>query len=204
MHLYLIRHGATLMNAERRYTGQQDVPLNAQGVEQARAVAQRLARLPIGVIVASDLRRARDTTGPLAGALHVEPEIDPDLREVAHGAWEGLTHAEIMARDREAFTRWLADPECVAPGGESAAQVRDRMVRALDRWYDEYPEAHVAWISHSGALMLLTAHLLGMDLSRRWQLRCDPGSISELDIGDEPGTGRYAIVMRWNDTGHLG
>lgn len=199
MRLLLARHGATPNNAEQRYTGQSDVPLSPLGERQAEALAQRLATEWLDGIVASDLSRARATAEAIARFHRVPVHLDADLREISMGEWEGSTYAEILDREPEAMRIWQADPTSYAPpGGETVAQVRDRLVAALERWRQAYPKGTVVWVTHGGVIGILLCQLLGMDLNRRWQFRRDNAALTELDLGDD-----YAILMRLNDLSHL-
>lgn len=199
MRLFLVRHGVTLNNQQARYTGQADVALSALGERQAAMVGKRLAEEPLDVIVASDLQRARATAEAIAGH-HAQPVYeDAALREIAFGAWEGATFAEVLARDEALVSLWRTDPINNAPhGGETVSQVRDRVVDALKRWQSQYPEASVVWVTHGGVIGITICHVLGIDLNSRWKFRCDTASITEIDLGRD-----YAILMRMNDTAHL-
>src|SRR6516162_7245433 len=107
MRLIVVRHGATVYNAEARFTGQTDAPLSAHGVRQSHALAERLQALDCATIVSSDLLRATQTAEAIV-ATHptVTVRLDADLREIALGAWEGLTYAEVRERQPEALARW--------------------------------------------------------------------------------------------------
>src|SRR5947199_3660663 len=96
--LLLIRHGETDWNAEHRWQGHADVPLNARGREQAKALAEELAPEGIDAIYASDLSRARDTAEIVGERLGVPVVLDPDLREIDVGSREGLTGEEVGER----------------------------------------------------------------------------------------------------------
>ena len=126
--LILVRHGETDWNAQRRYQGQSDVPLNDAGQRQAAALAQRLEGVDISAIYSSDLRRARQTATAIA-SLHPLPVRDePRLKEISFGRWEGLTYGEIQERWPEEMAAWFADPIRVTPpGGERLAQVAERL-----------------------------------------------------------------------------
>src|SRR5688572_19392365 len=88
--LLLLRHGQSTWNADGRWQGQADPPLSPLGEEQARDAARRLAPGQFSRVLASDLRRARQTAEILADALRLPVEVDPDLREIDVGDWQGL------------------------------------------------------------------------------------------------------------------
>jgi alpha-ribazole phosphatase len=213
----MVRHGATANNAEARYTGQSDVPLCPLGERQAEAVAARLADMRLDAIISSDLVRARSTAEAIARFHQVPVLSDPDLREISIGEWEGLTYAEALQRDPELVAVWQSGgPESLQvapPGGETNLAFRDRLARALDRWRALYfrHEDTILWVTHGGVVGVLLCHLLGMDLTRRWQFRKDNAAITELEIGDGPVQASsiaaasipYAILLRLNDTSHL-
>ena len=106
MRLLIVRHGATANNAEARYTGQSDVPLSPLGERQVEAVARALADVRLDAIISSDLVRARSTAEAIARYHQVPVLLDPDLREIAIGAWEGLTYAEALRRDPSLVAAW--------------------------------------------------------------------------------------------------
>ncbi|MEO6891557.1 MAG: histidine phosphatase family protein [Ktedonobacteraceae bacterium] len=199
MKLLLVRHGATLNNLQKRYTGQADVELSALGQQQAIAVGERLAHEVLDTIVTSDLKRTRDTARIIAGH-HVLPILeDPHLREISFGTWEGATFAEVATRDAALVKRWLADASnCAPPGGETATQVRNRIVVALGSWQERYPAGTVLWVTHGAFIGILLCHVLGMDLNRRRQFHCDNASITELDLGET-----LPRLLCFNETAHL-
>lgn len=212
MRLLLARHGATANNAQRRYTGQADTPMSAFGERQAAALAERLANEPLDCVVSSDLRRASAMAQRIADQHRLPLRLDADLREISMGAWEGHTFDEIHEREPEQLLLWHEDPVTYAPpGGETIAQVRDRLIHALARWHSAHPDGAVLWVTHGGVIGILLCHLLGMDLSRRWQFRRDNAALSEIAIGPVPEGiddasrfSRCAVVVRLNDTSHLG
>lgn len=199
MHLTIVRHGATANNLEGRFTGQSDVPLSALGERQATLLAERLADECFDAIVSSDLRRAQATAEAIARQHDTPLALDADLREIGMGAWEGRTLAEVAATDAALLAAWQQDGLEVVPlGGEALPAFRNRLVRALDRWQARVPDGRVLMVTHGAAIEVLLCHLLGMDLTRRWQFRRDNAALSALDI--QP---RGAILLSLNDTGHL-
>jgi len=209
--LLLVRHGATINNVQRRFTGQTDIPMSALGERQTEALAARLSQQHLDCIVSSDLRRASVMARQIAQRHDLPVQLDPDLREISMGTWEGATFDEICAREPEHLRRWQIDPvEFAPPGGEPIVQVRDRLVRSLVRWYASYPDGTLLWVTHGGCIGILLCHLLGMDLHKRDQFRRDNAALSELVMGRKPASldaesarSFSAIVARLNDTCHL-
>src|SRR5262249_10521920 len=102
MRLIVVRHGATLHNAEARFTGQANAPLSEHGRTQVQALAERLRTIDFSTVVSSDLLRATQTARQIVAAHpSTTLTLDPDLREIALGAWEGLTYADVRDRQPE-------------------------------------------------------------------------------------------------------
>jgi probable phosphoglycerate mutase len=125
--LVLWRHGQTVWNAERRFQGQSDIPLDETGQAQAERAARLLAGLRPDLIVSSDLSRAAGTAAALARLTGLEVTLDKDLRERHGGCWEGLTDAEIRARYPVEHANWSP------PDGEPTPVVAERVAAALHR-----------------------------------------------------------------------
>jgi len=160
--LVLWRHGQTLWNAERRFQGQSDIPLDETGQAQAERAARLLAGLRPDMIVSSDLTRAAGTAAPLARLTGLDVVLDKDLRERHGGCWEGLTDSEIRERFPEAHATWMP------PDGEPTAAVADRVAVALQRVATAVaeqvtgPDGLAVVVSHGAALRLGMSRLLGM------------------------------------------
>ena len=104
--LILVRHGETDWNRDQRWQGHADRPLNETGREQARAIAEELASEQIDAIYTSDLARARETAELIAERAGVPFVLEPQLREIDVGEWQGLTRPEIEERYPEGFRNW--------------------------------------------------------------------------------------------------
>ncbi len=118
--IILARHGETDWNSGRRVQGHTDIPLNAAGVDQARALAEQLAGEPLTAVFSSDLSRALDTARAVADVHGLEVTVDPRLREKNFGTWEGLTDVEIAERFPEARRGQWGD-------GETTEEVAERV-----------------------------------------------------------------------------
>jgi 2,3-bisphosphoglycerate-dependent phosphoglycerate mutase len=143
--LLLVRHGETDWNAERRWQGHADVPLNARGLEQAHALAEQLAAEPLDAIYSSDLSRARDTAAVVGERVGVDVVVDADLREIDVGPIEGLTGEEAGS-----FDGWQGEPK------EAHAE---RVLRAVQRIAERHPGQRVLVVTHGGSLRRVHEHL---------------------------------------------
>ena len=153
--LLLARHGETDWNRELRIQGSSDIELNELGRQQARFLAQELTDVDLDAIYASDLSRASATAAAVAATHGLEVKVDPRLRERSFGSWEGLTREDV---DR------------VPPGshhdGETDAEVRERMLAAVQEIAAAHPGEQVLVVSHGGALNTLWHHALGVRIER--------------------------------------
>ncbi len=162
MRLVLLRHGQTIWNAEHRFQGQSDIPLDETGEAQAERSARLLAALSPDLIVSSDLVRAMSTAAPLAALTGLTVSLDKGLRERFGGAWEGLTDTEIGERYPRERATWSP------PDGEPTAAVADRVQAALGRvaeTLDQNGGELAVVVSHGAALRLGMERMLGLDVN---------------------------------------
>lgn len=193
MTIFLVRHGETEWNRERRYQGRLDSALTPRGVAQARAIGRLLASVPEAAaapIVASPQGRACRTAELIRAELGggSELRIDERLRELTAGAWDGLSYAEIEAQSPGIFDgagryEWYFR----APGGESWEALAAR----LADWLAEHdPAATVVTVAHglvSRVLRGLYADLprvaaLSLPVSQDRTFRLAAGTIETLAV----------------------
>jgi len=154
--LLCIRHAESTMNAAGLWQGQANPPLSEEGREQARALAERLAGESLSVLVASDLRRARETAEIAGGRLGIATRLEPGLRELDVGDWSGLARDEIARRWPEDFDRFRAGDLDVRPGGgETRRELRARVVAALCSLQRRYHGERIAVVTHLGVIRTL-------------------------------------------------
>jgi broad specificity phosphatase PhoE len=149
MVLYVTRHGETNFNAQGRYAGSTDVPLNETGIKQARELAGRLSGMKFDVVVSSPMLRARQTADIVCAELGMEYIIYPQFAERNVGVYEGLTKAEIMERYPDLWAKNCTSLADDAPdGGETLRQACSRIDEGLDKLKQEYPDKTVLLICH--------------------------------------------------------
>jgi broad specificity phosphatase PhoE len=195
----LLRHGQTPMSVQKRYAGRTDAPLTDTGIQQAAAAAKRLAQAGIGAIVSSPLQRTVRTAEEVSAVTGVPVVTDDGFRETDFGAWEGLTFAEVRERWPSEMTAWLADPAVAPPGGESFAQVSERVTAALHRVLAERARQAVLIVSHVTPIKTLVAAALLAPPAALFRMHLDVAALSEIDwYPDGP-----AVLRTYNDTAHL-
>jgi alpha-ribazole phosphatase len=197
--LWLVRHGQTDWNAQKRYQGHSDIPLNAIGQEQAQQVAHRLKREKLHAIISSDLQRTTQTATSIAAHHpHLTLQTNPDLREANFGIFEGLRYKDIIDQHQAMAEAWFADPNTPPDGGEKLTTVFQRVQHLRQHIEAEYARKRVLLVGHDGALRLLLCDLLGLPAAQYWRFNVDPCSLSRVNI--YPGG---AILIRLNDIAHL-
>jgi broad specificity phosphatase PhoE len=201
--VHLVRHGLTEWNREQRFQGHIDVPLSTEGRQQAQAVAERLAGLPVCHCLASDLSRAFDTARTIALHLDLEIEPDPDLREANKGALEGKFWDARTGRlgDESGFHDDY-DLHARPPGGESLIDVRertDRFFRRLRERDSTFPDGDLLIVAHGGSMRLLLAGMLDLPVEASRVFRFDNCSLTTVHFRE----GVPPLLVAYNDCRHL-
>ena len=180
MEVYLIRHGETESNKQRRYLGWTESPLTELGKRQAEMAAAFLAAKEIGALYCSDLQRARATANVIGAGCGLKPVASPLLREIHFGRWEGLTFDEIEAEWGDQISRWLDDPfRNSTPDGETLAEVCDRMSSFLAEVEASHEDGRrIAIVSHGGSIRALLFEIIGFETASFWDLKIGNASVS--------------------------
>ncbi len=203
--LYLVRHGATPLTAEDRFSGGDGVPLSDDGRWQAARLGERLRDARVDAIYASPYARTHETATIISGCLTAGPgaegvETRDGLREMSHGHWEGLARADVEARHGDEYAAWEEDPFTFAPaGGESGVAVLARALPVVREIVTRHRGGRVLVVSHKATIRLLLCGLLGVD-ARGYRDRFDqaPACLNVLDFRDPV----RARLMLFNDTSH--
>ncbi|MBA2614391.1 MAG: histidine phosphatase family protein [Actinobacteria bacterium] len=198
--ILLARHGETDWNAEHRWQGHTDRPLNERGREQAEALAGRLDGTELEAVWSSDLRRARNTAAVVPKRRGIDLRTTPELREVDVGSWSGLTKSEAKVRSPESFAHWKAG-YVGWTGGETYEQLSERVLRAVRRIALEQAERPVLVVSHGGCIRAIHAAALGLDVHTYRRLRpVEPHArLSAVCVED----GRLTELCRTGDIDEL-
>ncbi|MCX4472401.1 histidine phosphatase family protein [Micromonospora sp. NBC_01655] len=183
----LVRHGETEWSASRRHTSYTDLDLTPDGERQARALGGVLGGWRFARVLSSPRTRAL-RTARLAGLAVTA--TDPDLAEWNYGEYEGRTTADIQA-DRPGWDIWTDG----CPGGESPAEVGERLDRVLGRIAALLDSGDVALVGHAHSLRVLGARWIGLPPAAGGRLRLDTATVSVL--GHEHGR---RVIQRWNQS----
>ncbi len=183
--IYCIRHGETDWNAESRYQGQADIPLNDKGRKQARRNGEVLRKflptIAAADFVSSPLDRTRETMTIIRNALGLPPDAyrqDPLLREVDYGHWEGKLLSDLPRLDPAGMENRQADPFNWRPeGGESYADLYERVAQ----WLKTVDRDTVA-VTHGGISRTLRGHLLGTDMNTILDLEVPQDRILRIKV----------------------
>jgi probable phosphomutase (TIGR03848 family) len=195
----LLRHGRTTANTGGILAGwTPGVQLDESGTTQARAVGERLARVPLAAIVSSPLERCRQTADAVAAGRQLEVQTDERLGEARYGDWTGRTIKELV---KEPLWKVVQQHPSAAvfpgPEGEGLAQTQARAVAAVRGWNATLgPEAVWLACSHGDVIKAIVADALGLHLDQFQRIVVDPASISVITY-----TETRPFVVRVNDTG---
>jgi probable phosphoglycerate mutase len=198
--VFLVRHGATQLTAEGRFSGEVGVDLSDEGRWQAAQLGERLRHEGVRAAYASPLSRATETARIIGAACEAPLDLRDGLREISHGHWEGLTRGEVEARFADEYAAWEEDPFTFAPaGGESGVAVLARALPTLRDIVMANLGSRVVVVSHKATIRLLLSSLLGID-ARGYRDRLDqaPACLNVLDFRDAV----RARLITFNDTSH--
>ncbi len=198
--LLLIRHGATPMTMEDKFSGAENVHLSEEGRQQARQLAARLSEETVAAVYSSSLDRAMETAAIVSAPHGLKPIPSAALREISHGHWEGMTRREVETQFSDEYTAWESDPFTVAPaGGESGISVLARALPVIRDIVVSHKDQNVMVVSHKATLRLIISSLLGFD-ARGYRDRLDqaPACLNIVDFRDPI----RARLMLFNDTSH--
>ena len=199
--IVLVRHGESApLRPDRPFDlvdGHGDPELSAPGRWQAERVGERLASERVDAVYVTTLRRTVETAQPLLDRLGLEPRVEPDLREVHLGEWEGGLLRQKVAEGDPIAARILTEQRWdVIPGAEPQDRFRARVVAGLERIASGHPDGRVVAVSHGGVIGMALHIATGCEPFA--MVAADNGSIHHLVVAPD----RW-VLRRYNDTGHL-
>jgi probable phosphoglycerate mutase len=200
----LVRHGVTEYTTGRRFSGGlsgHNPPLSEEGRAQIKLVADWLEgiRDRVPAVVASPVRRTRESGDLLASAWGVPVVEEPGFAEMEFGAWEGLTFEEVGEKHRDELLAWFESVD-VRPGGtgESFRDVEERVRTARERLLESYRGQTVVVVSHVTPIKTIVAHALEAPVTAQFRMQLTPGSVTVMSYRDPDQPGPPAAVRLLN------
>ncbi|MES2049380.1 MAG: histidine phosphatase family protein [Pseudomonadota bacterium] len=205
--IILIRHGETAWNAIRKLQGHLDIPLNAEGTRQAKALASALQSEKLDAIISSDLQRALQTAGEIARLQGLSTRVDAGLRERCFGGFEGMLYSELPLRFPHEYAVWRSrDPDANFPPaqndaenvGESIREFHQRCMTTIAHYARQFEGKKIALVAHGGVLECAYRAAKNLPLNAEREITIYNASINRFNfIGDE------IKLIQWGDIAHL-
>jgi len=180
--IYLIRHGEVQGAGTRRYNGHADVPLSERGIAQYHLMKERLADKDISACYTSDLIRCATGAEIIGSRLGLTPVLEPGLRELDIGIWEGKTWAELMEKYPLEWQARIADiVNYRVPGGESLNDLHARIMPVINAIVERHREGNVLVVAHGGANRVILLDAAGAPLSSLFNIEQDYCCLNIID-----------------------
>lgn len=200
-HIFIVRHGESqplrVDQPQPLIDGHGDPPLDPRGYVQSAQVAGRLASLSIAAIYVSTLQRTQQTAASLAQATGLTPVIEPDLREIFLGEWEGGVYRIRREEGHPDWQRVLAEQSWdVIPGAEQSVDLATRLKGVIAKISRNHPDERVAVFAHGGVIGMIAAIATGGKMFAFTE--SENGSLTHLVV-----SGDTWMLRRFNDTSHL-
>jgi glucosyl-3-phosphoglycerate phosphatase len=187
MRLLLVRHGQSEWNAGRVLQGQADIPLSDLGRAQAQALASVIARMQPDRAITSDLLRARETAALIG---YPQARLEPALREIHVGAWEGQSIPDLIAADADAYAGWRAGTHR-PDGGEVWDEFTARASAAIRAEMAKGGAQTLLAVCHGGVIRALLQRFL--NLAPRQIIPAAPASVTALRMDAGGGHARLEV-----------
>jgi len=169
LRLYLVRHGQTEWNVQKRMQGWQDSALTEKGVNNAIALRKKLEGVDYAAIYTSTSERTIETARLIIDERNLAINTNQDLREINLGEWEGKTHDEIKDIYPEQYKYFLGNPALYEPvGGENFEQLINRAIKALNYIISKHIDGNILVITHSVILKAILMHVKGKTVKDLW------------------------------------
>lgn len=180
--IYLVRHGQVEGHEQKRYNGQGDIPLTAEGQAQFGLLQLRLKKKKLSAGYSSDLSRCLDGARLLLAPHGLEPIARPDLRELNIGKWQGKTWRDLQDEYPEEWQARLDDiVHYQVPGGESLLEMAERVRQAMGAIVAAHPGEEVLVVGHGGVNRVILLDAIGAPLERLFHIEQDFGCLNVID-----------------------
>lgn len=198
--LYVVRHGQTEWNLEKRLQGHQDSPLTQLGREQASQLCNRLRNEDIDMIYCSESKRTRDTADLIKGSRSIPVVLKQEFKELNLGDWEGLQHHEVIDQEPESWDHFWNSPHLYVPNekGESYQQLKDRAIPVVEKIINEQQGKTILIVTHQITTKMIMSYFQQREIDENFHTAViAPTSLSKISIQDGSAT-----VLLHGDTSH--
>ena len=197
--LILVRHGETVHNVARIAQGWNDSALSDRGVQQVRQLAARLVSFAPNALFSSSLERAMTTARAIAETTGLTIQPLDELREMNYGRWENRSFLDVRREDADVYEKWIADPDCPCPDGESHNDLLRRFRSAVQKIEAgaNGTALRPVVVTHGTAIRVGATALLDLPVGASRHLAQDNAA---LNLFVRRGDGY--VLKRWNDTSH--
>jgi alpha-ribazole phosphatase len=178
--IYLIRHAEPASDGIRRYLGQSDPDLSAEGIKQANSLAQIMQKHQLSAVYSSDLKRTLHTAEPIAGKFNLTVKTDIRLREIHMGNWDNLAFEEVKLKFMDEYEKRSKDMVNYRPeGGESFSDVSERAWAAFNEIISG-SSGNITIVSHAGAIRTIICRIMEIPLKDLFSIRIDYADIRTI------------------------
>ena len=185
MKIYLIRHGETTANVEKKFAGVWNVDLTDKGIAQAVLTSEKLKDIQFDEVYCSSLKRAMDTADIIVKHQAKKPVVMDALMEMNFGIWEGKSFGEIKASAPDLLDQWFKDFEhFVVPEGESVKEMFERVTKAYKGIIEPYSpddDVKICIVAHGGVIQALLSYFCFGDNSGYWKFRVENCGINRIE-----------------------
>jgi broad specificity phosphatase PhoE len=197
--LILVRHGETVHNVARIAQGWNDSALSDRGARQVQQLAERIVAYSPNALFSSSLKRAMTTAQAIAEKTGLTIQPLDELREMNYGRWENRSFLDVRREDADIYEKWIADPDCPCPGGESHNDLLRRFRGALQKIdaASNGTALRPVVVTHGTAIRVGATALLDLPISASRNLAQDNAAMNVFVR-----RGDLFVLKHWNDTSH--
>lgn len=181
--LFLVRHGHTRATEEGKLYSDHEAELTETGRSQARSAGIWLKDVQADVLLSGTAKRVISTAEIISEIVALPVVSVARLNEWNVGEWEGQAYIDVKAKEPQLFKHWSEDPIFNRPpGGESIADVCERVRQRLEEVLQELHEKKIVLVTHAGVIRAILIHALGMPVANFWRLTVPVGTVSRVDF----------------------
>ncbi len=171
LRFYIVRHGQTEFNVQKRLQGRMDSPLTEKGRENAAALGRYLFDVDFELVLASPSKRAQTTAELICSGRDISVQTEKDMREINLSSWEGRKKEELIKEFPEESDMFWNKPHLYKPQeGDTYYDVQERAINAIKRLAEQYEEGNILIVTHTVVIKAISAYFKGYTMDKLWEL----------------------------------